>query len=66
MATLSIDTVSDTLNKKEVKSEIIDKFIETLNNCEFARFAPGESQTNMEQIYNEAMSVISQMESDLR
>ena len=66
LATLSIDTVSDTLNKKEVKSEIIDKFIETLNNCEFARFAPGESQTNMEQIYNEAMSVISQMESDLR
>lgn len=66
LATLSIDTVSETLNNKEVKTEIIEKFIETLNNCEFARFAPGESQTNMEQIYNEAMSVISQMESDLR
>jgi len=66
LANLSIDTVNETLTKKEVKQEIIDKFIETLNNCEFARFAPGESQSNMEQIYNEAMNVISLMERELK
>jgi hypothetical protein len=66
LANLSIDTVNETLTKKEVKQEIIDKFIETLNNCEFARFAPGDSHANMEQIYNEAMNVISLMERDLK
>ncbi len=66
LASLSVDTVSETLTRKEVKPEIIEKFIEIINNCEFARFAPGESHSNMEQIYNEAMNVISQMESDLR
>lgn len=66
LANLSIDTVSETLNNKEVKPEIIEKFIETLNNCEFARFAPGGSHSNMEQIYNEAINVISLMERDLR
>jgi hypothetical protein len=66
LASLSIDTVSETLNNKEVKPELTEKFIETLNNCEFARFAPGESHSNMEQIYHEAMNIISLMERELR
>ncbi|MCD4696560.1 MAG: BatD family protein [Bacteroidales bacterium] len=63
---LSMDSVKETLLKKDVKDEIIDSFINTLNNCEYARFAPGESQANMENIYDEGVIIITTMEKELR
>lgn len=66
MANLSMDTVSDSLKKKEVKEETVTQFIETLNNCEFARFAPGDSTSTMEKIYNEAVNIISLIENELK
>ncbi|MBE0655101.1 MAG: protein BatD, partial [Bacteroidales bacterium] len=66
MATLSMDTVAETLQRKDVKEEIIKQFIETLNNCEFARFAPGERHGAMESIYNEAVNIITLMEKELK
>ncbi len=66
LANLSMDTVSESLAKKEVKEETIQQFIGTLNNCEFARFAPGESNSAMDNLYGEAMNVISKMENELK
>jgi len=66
LANLSMETVSDTLANKEVKEETIKQFIDTLNNCEFARFAPGDSTSTMENIYNEAVSIVSIIESELK
>jgi len=66
LSNLSMDTVSETLRKREVKEETISQFIETLNNCEYARFAPGESHAAMENIYNEGIRIISIMEQELR
>jgi len=66
LANLSIETVNGTLAAKGVKEETIAKFTETLNNCEFARFAPGDSHTAMENIYNEAVNLVSHMERELK
>jgi len=66
MANLSMETVEETLQRKEVKEETIKQFIETLNNCEFARFAPGDSHAAMENIYNEALKIIMLMEKELK
>jgi len=66
VAELSIDTVRQTLVSKKVEDELIQNFIDTLNNTEYARFAPGEKSVNMERIYNEALAVISRIERDLR
>ena len=63
---LSIDSVNEALLKKDVKEEIIKRFIETLNNCEFARFAPGDSSKNMDNIYKEALEIIIKIEKELR
>ena len=63
---LSIDSVHDALRQKNVEVSLINQFIETLNNTEFARFSPGEKTVNMERIYNEALEVISKMERGLR
>jgi hypothetical protein len=66
LAGLSIESVHEALVLKNVNETIITQFIETLNNTEFARFAPGEKTVNMERIYNEALEIISKMERELR
>jgi len=65
-ADISMNSVNEALTKRNVKPEIIEKFIETLNNCEFARFAPGDATSMMEVIYNEALEIISRIERELR
>jgi uncharacterized membrane protein len=66
LAELSVDSVHEALVKKNVKEEIIGQFIETLNNTEYARFAPGEKAMIMEKIYHEALEIITRIERELR
>lgn len=66
LSDLSMDSVSEKLADKSVSEESINKFIEVLNNCEFARFAPGESSDRMTEIYKESIVLISQIEGELK
>lgn len=65
-ATLSIESVSEALQKKNVNDNLISKFKDTLNNCEYARFAPGDKSEIMSNLYSEAMNVITQTEQELK
>ena len=65
-SSLSIDKVRESLQTKNVKTEVIDSFINTLNNIDFARFAPGDAGGKMENIYNEAIDAIMQAEKELK
>ena len=66
LSELSIESVHEALLKKNVGEEIIQQFIETLNNTEYARFAPGEKTLNMERIYQQALKIITKMEGELK
>jgi hypothetical protein len=66
LAELSMDSVNDALLGKQVNDETVKSFSETLNNCEFARFAPGDKVKNMDQIYNQALEVITRIERELK
>lgn len=66
MAELSMDSVSDALTRKGVSEEIIRQFMDTLNNTEYARFAPGEKTLMMDKIYNEALEIIAKIERELK
>jgi len=66
LAELSIDSVHEALLRKNVREEIITQFTGTLQNTDFARFAPGEKSVNMERIYNEALEIISKIERELK
>jgi hypothetical protein len=66
LAELSMESVNEALMKKNVKEEIIKQFIQTLDNTEFARFAPGEKALIMEKTYNEALEIITRIERELR
>ena len=59
---LSMDTVSETMKAKNVPDELTQQFVDTLNNCEFARFAPGNAEEKMDDLYQRGIDVISKGE----
>ena len=66
LSALSIETVHDYLAEKKVSAELINEFTETLNDCEFARFAPGDKNVAMDKVYKEGLQIISKIESQLK
>ena len=64
-AKLSMDTVREMMSSKNASEDIINQFIELLNNCEFARFAPGDPDKKMEELYEKGVEVITKAEKNL-
>jgi hypothetical protein len=65
-ADLSFDTVKEALVKTQVPDKLIDEFIEVLNNCEYARFAPGDASEKMDELYNQGIQIISKTERTIK
>ena len=65
-ADLSKETIGGTLRERGVRDETVSAFDALLDRCEFARYAPESAQTQMENEYNEAVKVISDIEGQLR
>ena len=63
---LSKDNIEEELQKHQVADELIKAFIDTLNDCEFARYAPGNQDEKMDKIYSSAIDVISKMENSIK
>ncbi len=59
---LSMDTVSETMHAKNVPDDLTQQFVDTLNSCEFARFAPGSAEEKMDELYQKGIDVISRAE----
>ena len=59
---LSMETVSETMQSKQVPDELTKQFVDTLNSCEFARFAPGSAEEKMDELYRRGIDVISKAE----
>ena len=63
---LSKDNIEEKLNEYGVTSELVTDFINTLNECEFARYAPGIQNEAMDKVYASALSVISKIENSIK
>jgi len=46
--------------------ELINKFIQVIDECELARYSPSLNTGKMDVLYNEAVSVISKIEQKIR
>lgn len=63
---LSKDNILSELTAKQVPQALTEQFIKTLDDCEFARYAPGADATaTMENVYQSAIDVISKIEDSL-
>ncbi len=65
-ADLSKDKIGESLRERGVRDESIAKLTALIDQCEFARYAPDSGQTQMENEYNEAVEVISEIEGQLK
>lgn len=63
---LSKDNIEEELRIYGVDDTLIKEFIDALNNCEFARFAPGDDNQAMDKVYSASLEVISRMENSIK
>lgn len=66
LSELSIETVSQRLEKVSVSPGSITEFTGVLDSCEYARFAPGDKSRKMSEIYDAALTIISRIENELK
>ena len=63
---LSKDNIEEKLRNHGVSEELIKEFLNALNDCEFARFAPGDENHAMDKVYSSSIEVISKMENSIK
>ena len=63
---LSKDNIEEELRKYGVEDALIKEFLAALNDCEFARFAPGDDNQAMDKVYSASLAVISKMENSIK
>ena len=63
---LSKDNIEEELRNYGVNDALIKEFLDALNNCEFARFAPGDDNQAMDKVYSASLEVISKMENSIK
>ncbi len=66
MSLLSLDTAREQLEQRNVDPALTERFMSTLNDCNFARYAPPGNAMNMQQLYDLAIKTISETEQVLR
>lgn len=62
VANLNRDNIENELIRYGASTELISKFISILDTCEFARYAPVESDTAMDNLYKDTVDAIGEME----
>jgi hypothetical protein len=63
---LSRENITEQLSSRGVAAESINQFISALDECEFARYAPGDTAGNMNKVYEMAMAAITQIATTMR
>ena len=58
LATLSSDTIRQQLAGKQVDETLQQRILHTLEDVDYARFAPGDSSSKKQAIFDEAMETI--------
>lgn len=65
-ANLSKDNARNQLINKKVDAESIDKILNIIDRCEYARYAPVTENTQMDVLYNDSVEIISKLQQQLK
>ena len=63
---LTRQNIAETLNRRMVNAETVDSFIAAIDECEYERYAPGDSQGNMSKTYDMAVKAIMDIEATMK
>lgn len=62
---LSRETINAKLAEKNVKPETLQKLMSTLDNCEYARYAPATVTSNLNEVYQSTVKLITLLEDEI-
>jgi hypothetical protein len=62
VAELSRNNISELLSKRGVEQKDIDKLISIVDECEYARYAPGANSLQIHSLYNNTIEIMSKLE----
>ena len=65
-AELTKERVTAELEDRKIEAALADSFIQILNTCEFARYAPNTGQKEMGNLYSEAIDAITTLEQAIK
>ncbi len=65
-ADLSKENIADTLKVKSVSEATILQLISTIDNCEYARYAPSAVSGDLNSIYNNTVELITKIEHEIK
>ena len=63
---LSKDNIESKLSEYGVDALLIKEFIDALNECELARYTPGNENEAMDKVYTASVNIISKMENSIK
>jgi hypothetical protein len=63
---LSRENIRESLAQRSVPTDVIDQLSQTIDECEYARFAPATDSLEMERVYERAVTLISSIEDQAR
>ncbi len=65
-AELSRENIQAELLKYGIEDNLIQQFTQVIDNCEYARYAPASAGDMMAQLYDETLSIMSEMENVIK
>ncbi len=66
IAELTKDRAREEMLENEVNEKTIEEFLQILDDCEFARYAPSKERKSMDELYQEAVDVLSKLQGNLK
>ncbi|MGM0497555.1 MAG: BatD family protein [Bacteroidota bacterium] len=66
VAELSREKAKERLMEKNIDEELTEQFLRLIDDCEFARYAPSLGEEKMDELYKEAIDVISRLQQKLK
>ena len=63
---LSHDNIEEKLREHDIDQDTISKFLEALDSCEYARYAPDDVKGNMNKTFETAMEAITKIEESMK
>ena len=62
---LSQENIRQSIEKKTVDKKLVDEFVELVDTCEYAQYAPAGESVSLEEIYRKSIKIISKLEQGL-
>lgn len=66
IADLSKDTSREALIRNKINDNLMNKFYDIIDSCEYARYSPGDESSEMQKLYNDAIKTIIKLQQKLR